>query len=247
MAGRIPQNFIDELLDRLDIIEVIDRRVPLKRSGRNYTACCPFHDEKTPSFSVNQEKQFYYCFGCGAGGNAIGFLMDYERMDFPRAVESLADSAGLEVPREASAFQEPPQQKKNIYNLLEKSAHYYCEQLRKHPQAQRAVDYLKQRGLSGEIAKAFDIGYAPPGWDNLLKHLGQPEEDKQLLIDGGMLISNEEENKLYDRFRDRIIFPIRDNRGRIIAFGSPETIRASTNPILKQFLRGTSDGPIQVQ
>lgn len=219
MAGRIPQNFIDELLDRLDIIEVIDRRVPLKRSGRNYTACCPFHDEKTPSFSVNQEKQFYYCFGCGAGGNAIGFLMDYERMDFPRAVESLADHAGLEVPREATAFQEPPRQKKNIYNLLEKSAHYYCEQLRKHPQAARAVDYLKQRGLSGEIAKAFDIGYAPPGWDNLLKHLGQSEEDKQLLIDGGMLISNKEENKLYDRFRDRIIFPIRDNRGRIIAFG----------------------------
>lgn len=219
MAGLIPQNFIDELLDRIDIVEVIDRRVPLKKSGRNYTACCPFHDEKTPSFSVNQEKQFYYCFGCGAGGNAIGFLMDYERMDFPRAVESLADNAGLEVPREASALQEPPQQKKNIYNLLEKAALYYCEQLRKHPQAKRAVDYLKQRGLSGEIAKAFDIGYAPPGWDNLLKQLGQTDEDRQLLIDGGMLVSNEEENKLYDRFRDRIIFPIRDNRGRIIAFG----------------------------
>lgn len=219
MAGRIPQNFIDELLDRIDIVEVIDRRVPLRKSGRNYTACCPFHDEKTPSFSVNQEKQFYYCFGCGAGGNAIGFLMDYERMDFPIAVESLADSAGLQVPREATAFQEAPRQNKNIYNLLEKAADYYCEQLRKHPQAQRAVDYLKQRGLSGAIAKAFDIGYAPPGWDNLLKQLGQTDEDRELLIAGGMLVSNEEENKLYDRFRDRIIFPIRDNRGRIIAFG----------------------------
>jgi DNA primase len=219
MAGRIPQTFIDDLLDRLDIVEVIDRRVPLKKSGRNYTACCPFHDEKTPSFSVNQEKQFYYCFGCGAGGNALGFLMDYERLDFPRAVESLADAAGLEVPREASAFHEEPQQKRNIYTILEKAADYYREQLKQHPNKQMAVDYLKSRGLSGEIARDFDIGYAPPGWDYLLNALGKSDEDKQLLIDGGMLIEKEEDNKLYDRFRDRIIFPIRDNRGRIIAFG----------------------------
>ncbi|MFA7555313.1 MAG: DNA primase [Spongiibacteraceae bacterium] len=219
MAGRIPQTFIDDLLDRLDIVEVIDRRVSLKKSGRNFTACCPFHDEKTPSFSVNQEKQFYYCFGCGAGGNAIGFLMDYERMDFPRAVESLADSAGLEVPREASVFQEQPQQKQNIYTMLEKCADYYRQQLKNHPQKQPAIDYLRTRGLSGEVARDFDIGYAPPGWDNLLKQLGQTEEDRQLLIDGGMLIEKEDENKLYDRFRDRIIFPIRDNRGRVIAFG----------------------------
>ncbi len=219
MSGRIPQSFIDDLLDRLDIVEVIDRRVGLKKSGRNFTACCPFHEEKTPSFSVNQEKQFYYCFGCGAGGNAIGFIMDYERMDFPRAIEVLADTAGLEVPREASAFQEQPQQKKNIYTILEKAAVYYQQQLKEHPQKQRAVDYLKARGLSGEIARDFDMGYAPPGWDNLLNHLGQSDEDRQLLIDGGMLIEKEEENKLYDRFRDRIIFPIRDNRGRVIAFG----------------------------
>lgn len=219
MSGRIPQSFIDDLLDRLDIVEVIDRRVGLKKSGRNFTACCPFHEEKTPSFSVNQEKQFYYCFGCGAGGNAIGFIMDYERMDFPRAIEVLADTAGLEVPREASAFQEQPQQKKNIYTILEKAATYYQQQLKEHPQKQRAVDYLKARGLSGEIARDFDMGYAPPGWDNLLNHLGQSDEDRQLLIDGGMLIEKEEENKLYDRFRDRIIFPIRDNRGRVIAFG----------------------------
>ncbi|WP_369809158.1 DNA primase [Oceanicoccus sp. KOV_DT_Chl] len=219
MAGRIPQTFIDDLLDRLDIVEVVDRRVPLKKSGKNFTACCPFHDEKTPSFSVNQEKQFYYCFGCGAGGNAIGFLMDYERMEFPRAVEALADAAGLEVPREAAAFQEQPQQKKNIYTILEKAADYYRQQLKQHPQKQKAVDYLKNRGLSGEICRDFDIGYAPPGWDNLLAHLGSNDEEKQLLIDGGMLIEKEEENKLYDRFRDRIIFPIRDNRGRVIAFG----------------------------
>ncbi|MCP3907566.1 MAG: DNA primase [Oceanicoccus sp.] len=219
MAGLIPQSFIDDLLDRLDIVEVIDRRVSLKKNGRNFTACCPFHEEKTPSFSVNQEKQFYYCFGCGAGGNAIGFIMDYERMDFPHAVEVLADTAGLEVPREAAAFQEEPQQKKNIYTILEKCADFYREQLKRNPQKQRAVDYLRNRGLSGEIARDFDIGYAPPGWDNLLKHLGATQEDKQLLIDGGMLIEKEENNKLYDRFRDRIIFPIRDNRGRIIAFG----------------------------
>lgn len=219
MAGRIPQSFIDDLLDRLDIVEVIDRRVSLKKSGRNFTACCPFHDEKTPSFSVNQEKQFYYCFGCGAGGNAIGFLMDYERMDFPGAVGALADSAGLEVPREALAFQEQPQQKKNIYTVLEKAADYYRQQLKQHPQKQRAIDYLKKRGLSGEISRDFDIGYAPPGWDNLLKVLGTTTEDQQLLIDSGMLIEKEEDNKRYDRFRDRIMFPIRDNRGRIIAFG----------------------------
>jgi DNA primase len=219
MAGRIPQTFIDDLLDRLDIVEVIDRRVSLKKSGRNFTACCPFHDEKTPSFSVNQEKQFYYCFGCGAGGNAIGFLMDYERMDFPGAVSSLADSAGLEVPREAIAFQEQPQLKKNIYTMLDKVAEFYRQQLKQHPQKQRAVDYLRNRGLSGEIARDFDIGYAPPGWDNLIKALANNDEDRQLLIDGGMLIEKEEDNKLYDRFRDRIMFPIRDNRGRIIAFG----------------------------
>jgi DNA primase len=219
MAGLIPQSFIDDLLDRLDLVEVIDRRVPLKKSGKNFMACCPFHDEKTPSFSVNQEKQFYYCFGCGASGNAVGFLMDYDRLDFPRAVESLADMAGLEVPREATAFHEEPQQKRNLYSILEQAADYYRRQLREHPGKERAVNYLKQRGLSGEIARDFDIGYAPPGWDNLLNALGKTEEDKQLLIDGGMLINKEEDNKLYDRFRDRIIFPIRDQRGRVIAFG----------------------------
>lgn len=219
MAGRIPQHFIDELLDRLDIVEVIDRRVKLKKSGRNYMACCPFHDEKTPSFSVNQEKQFYHCFGCGAGGNIISFLMDYERLDFPRCVESLADMAGLEVPREASVFEEEPVNKRNIYTLLEKAANYYQQQLRQHPQKQQAINYLRGRGLSGDIAKRFGMGYAPPGWDLLLQELGTTEDDRQLLIDGGMLVEKPEENKCYDRFRDRIMFPIHDNRGRVIAFG----------------------------
>ncbi|RLA51109.1 MAG: DNA primase [Gammaproteobacteria bacterium] len=222
MAGRIPQAFLDDLLDRVDIIEVIDRRVKLKKSGKNYTARCPFHDEKTPSFSVNQEKQFYYCFGCGAGGNAIGFVMDYESLDFPQAVETLAGSAGLEVPREPGRGGrdpgQPEQSNKPLYALMEQVAAYYQQQLRHHPKAGRAVQYLKQRGLTGAIAKQFDLGFAPPGWDNLLKELGGSEEQRNLLVKTGMLVENEK-GRIYDRFRDRVVFPIRDQRGRVIAFG----------------------------
>jgi DNA primase len=219
MAGRIPQNFIDDLLNRADIVEVIDRRVPLKKSGKNYSACCPFHDEKTPSFSVSPDKQFYYCFGCGAGGNALGFLMEYERLDFPRAIEVLADSLGLTVPREeAGKSQEAPQ--KPLYEMLEKAAAFYKDQLRQHPQAAKAIDYLKKRGLTGITARDFNIGYAPPGWDNLIKKLGNSSEEKQRLLDVGLLIQKEDDpDRNYDRFRDRIMFPIRDARGRIIGFG----------------------------
>ncbi|WP_111640992.1 DNA primase [Marinimicrobium alkaliphilum] len=221
MAGLIPQNFVDDLLDRLDIVEVVDHRVKLKKTGKNYSACCPFHDEKTPSFTVSQDKQFYYCFGCGASGNAIGFLMEYERLSFPDAVDSLARVAGLEVPREerSAAQEQRAEQKKNIYTLLEKADDYYQNQLRHHPSRQKAVDYLKRRGLDGRTAKDYGVGFAPPGWDNLLKALAQTEEDKQLLIDGGMLIHQAEQKKLYDRFRHRIMFPIRDTRGRVIGFG----------------------------
>jgi DNA primase len=222
MAGRIPQAFLDDLLARVDIVEVIDRRVKLKKSGKNYTARCPFHDEKTPSFSVNPDKQFFYCFGCGAGGNALGFLMDYENLDFPRAVETLASSAGLEVPREPGpggpVSQEREQSHKALYALMEQTANFYRRHLRSHPLARRAVDYLKQRGLTGEIAKRFDLGFAPPGWDNLLKALGDSEEQRKLLMQAGMLVANDA-GRIYDRFRDRIVFPIRDQRGRIIAFG----------------------------
>jgi len=222
MAGRIPQAFLDDLLDRVDIVEVIDRRVKLKKSGKNYTARCPFHDEKTPSFSVNQEKQFYYCFGCGAGGNALGFVMDYESLDFPQAVETLASSAGLEVPREPSRGGrdpgQPEQSNKPLYALMEQVATYYQQQLRHHPEAGRAVQYLKQRGLTGVVAKQFDLGFAPPGWDNLLKALGSSEEQRDLLVKTGMLVENEK-GRIYDRFRDRVVFPIRDQRGRVIAFG----------------------------
>lgn len=221
MAGLIPQSFIDDMLDRLDIVDVVDSRVKLRKTGKNYSACCPFHDEKTPSFTVSPEKQFYYCFGCGASGNALGFVMDYERLSFPEAVESLARLTGLEVPREVQteAQAKREQEKRSIYTLLEKADEFYQQQLRHHPSKLQAVNYLKNRGLDGKTAKAYGVGFAPPGWDNLLKTLGQNDEDKHLLIEGGMLIHQEQEKKLYDRFRHRIMFPIRDTRGRVIGFG----------------------------
>jgi DNA primase len=222
MSGRIPQGFLDDLLDRIDIVEVIDRRVKLKKTGKNYSARCPFHDEKTPSFSVNPDKQFYYCFGCGAGGNALTFVMEYENLEFPQAVDNLASGAGMEVPREQSRGG-PGQQgrednNKPLYALMAQVRAYYEQQLRKHAEAHRAVDYLKGRGLTGEIAKRFSLGFAPPGWGNLLDELGSSEEQKSLLLKAGMLVKNEK-GRLYDRFRDRVVFPIRDRRGRVIAFG----------------------------
>lgn len=224
MAGLIPQTFLDNLLDRLDIVEVIDRRVKLKKTGKNYSARCPFHDEKTPSFSVNPEKQFYYCFGCGAGGNALGFVMDYENLGFPQAVENLAGSVGMAVPREESRPATGPgssaeeQSNRQLYAVMEEVAHYYKRELRTHPEAKRAVEYLKKRGLTGVIAKKFDLGFAPPGWDNLIKALGDTDDKRDLLMKSGMLVENDS-GRIYDRFRDRVVFPIRDQRGRIIAFG----------------------------
>lgn len=220
MAGRIPQPFIDDLLERTDLVELIDSRVKLKKTGRNYTACCPFHDEKTPSFSVSPDKQFYHCFGCGASGNAVSFLMDYDRSDFIETIDHLAKLHGLEVPREHNPQAEQFQKaKRSIYDLLEQSNQYFQQQLQQHPQRNKAIDYLKNRGLSGAVTKNFGIGYAPPGWDNLLKELGQSKEQIQLLIDGGMLIEKDDNSGCYDRFRDRLIFPILDNRGRTIGFG----------------------------
>lgn len=217
----IPQTFIDDLLNRLDIVEVIDKRVKLKKSGKNYSACCPFHNEKTPSFSVSPDKQFYYCFGCGASGTALGFLIEFERLSFPEAVESLARTAGLEVPREEISPQrrQGHKQQKNLYDILEKAGTYYAQQLREHPQRQVAVRYLQNRGLSGTIARSFGMGYAPPGWDNLLIKLGLNEEDRQLLVESGLVIEREEDKRHYDRFRQRILFPILDTRGRTIGFG----------------------------
>ncbi len=219
MAGRIPQPFIDDLLDRVDIVEVVSPRVELRKSGKNYSACCPFHDEKTPSFTVSPDKQFYYCFGCGAGGNSIGFIMDYERVGFVEAVESLAKMAGLEVPREASGNEVARRKKDDLYSLMEKTSYYYRQQLRQHAEAKQAIDYLKQRGLSGEIARNFGVGYAPAGWDNLLRALGSEPQTQQQLLQAGMLIENPDKPSIYDRFRHRIMFPIRDIRGRTVAFG----------------------------
>lgn len=216
----IPQSFIDELLTRTDIVEVIDPRVQLKKAGKEYTACCPFHNEKTPSFTVSQAKQFYHCFGCGAHGSALGFLMEYEHLNFPEAVEDLARINGLEVPREAGPAPDPRAKARqaSLYELMAEADRYYRQQLRHHPQSSRAVDYLKQRGLSGEIAASFGVGFAPPGWDNLLKALATNEEKLKQLTSCGMFIEKDEGGH-YDRFRDRIMFPIRDQRGRTIAFG----------------------------
>ncbi|MGE1082242.1 DNA primase [Pseudomonas shirazensis] len=221
MAGLIPQSFIDDLLNRTDIVDVVSSRVQLKKTGKNYSACCPFHKEKSPSFTVSPDKQFYYCFGCGAGGNALGFVMDHDNLDFPQAVEDLARSAGMEVPREEGRRGNKPRQPTDspLYPLLEAAAEYYRQALRSHQTRKAAVDYLKGRGLSGEIARDFSLGFAPPGWDNLMKHLGADSLQQKVMIDAGLLIENAESGKRYDRFRDRVMFPIRDSRGRIIAFG----------------------------
>ncbi|GAA0689259.1 DNA primase [Marinobacterium maritimum] len=221
MAGRIPQHFIDDLLARINIVDVIDGRVKLKRAGKNYSGLCPFHKEKSPSFSVSPDKQFYYCFGCGAGGNALGFLMEYDRLNFPEAVEELAKLAGMEVPREEGrqVDHQREQQLKRQFEALEQANNFFQQQLRHSPERKRAVDYLKQRGLSGQIAAAFGIGYAPPGWDNLLRHFDSVDNATALLEQSGMVIHNEDKQSHYDRFRDRIMFPIRDVRGRVLGFG----------------------------
>jgi DNA primase len=219
MAGLIPQTFIDDLLDRVDIVDVVNSRVQLKKAGKNYKACCPFHEEKSPSFTVAQDKQFYYCFGCGTGGNALSFVMEFDRVDFLPAVEMLAKNAGLEIPREAAPDRAVTKQKDNLYSILSESDRYFRQQLRSHQAAATAVDYLKGRGLSGQIAAQFGVGYAPPGWDNLLKAAGTEPEKAKLLEESGMLIVKPEEKKQYDRFRHRIMFPIRDQRGRTIGFG----------------------------
>ncbi len=216
MAGHIPPEFTDRLLEHIDIVDVVGKRIPLKRAGKEYQALCPFHDEKTPSFTVSPGKQFYHCFGCGAHGSAIGFLMEYDRMEFVEAVQELAHLAGMEVPREAAAA--PGEDLAPLFQTLEQVARYYTEQLRRHPEASRAVAYLKGRGLSGEIAAEYGVGYAPPGWDGLTGSLGGTGAPLERLRTSGMLIDGERGTP-YDRFRDRIMFPIRDRRGRIIGFG----------------------------
>ena len=209
----IPQSFIDDLVNKVDIVEVIDARVPLKKAGREYTACCPFHNEKSPSFYVSPAKQFYHCFGCGAHGTAIGFLMEYERLEFPDAIRALAEQVGVEVPSEAGG--DDRKRDKSLYDLMEHAAGFYRQQLKSNP---RAIDYLKGRGLSGEIAADFGLGYAPDDWEGVLNYLRERGYRKEQFIATGMGIEGNKPQP-FDRFRDRIMFPIRDRRGRVIAFG----------------------------
>jgi len=216
MAGRIPPEFIDALLARIDIVGLINSRVPLRKAGKDYQACCPFHDEKTPSFTVSPDKQFYHCFGCGAHGSAIGFLMEYERQEFREAVEELAQQAGMEIPAAGEGVRAGPDLRP-LYELLDQVATGYRRQLRQHPLAPRAVEYLKGRGLTGEVAAAFGLGFAPPGGDFLLGTFGDSAQVREHLLQCGLVI--EQDGKRYDRFRDRIMFPIRDRRGRVIGFG----------------------------
>jgi DNA primase len=241
-VARLPQSFLDDLLDRVDIVEVVDRRVKLKKAGKNYSACCPFHDERTPSFSVNPERQFYYCFGCGAGGNALGFIMDYERLDFREAVEGLAHSVGLEIPQDDPRGGNEPsrEQNKPLYDTLERASKFYEHALRQHPERHTVVNYLKGRGLTGEIARDFRVGFAPPGWGNLLQANGADETDQALLMRSGMLVKNDK-GRIYDRFRERVVFPIQDQRGRVIAFGGrvlgddkPKYLNSPETPVFQK-------------
>ncbi|CAI8943657.1 DNA primase [Methylocaldum szegediense] len=232
MAGKIPREFIQELIARIDLVDVVDARVPLRQVGSNFTARCPFHNEKTPSFTVSRDKQFYHCFGCGAHGNVIDFLMGYDHLTFVEAVESLAALAGLKIPEEAqrAAAESGVKMANAIYELQDAVSRFYAHQLKVHPAAPRAVAYLKDRGVSGELAQRYRLGYAPPGWQNLPSEFSQ-----ELLNAAGLRVVKGD--KVYDSFRDRIIFPIRDRRGRVVGFGgrvmgdgtpkylnSPETI-----------------------
>lgn len=217
--SRIPSSFIDDVLNRLDIVDVVDHRVKLKRSGKNYMACCPFHQEKTPSFTVSPDKQFYYCFGCGASGNALGFIMEFDHAGFTDAVESAAKMLGLTVPYEDSHPSKQQPKDSNLYTLLEKASQFYKQQLREHADRKTALTYLQTRGLTTEICALFGIGYAAAGWDNLLKALGPTEQAQKQLLDAGLITENEDKTRKYDRFRQRIMFPILDVRGRTIGFG----------------------------
>ena len=222
----IPQTFIQELLNRVDVVDVVGRYVQLKKGGANLMGLCPFHGEKSPSFSVSPTKQFYHCFGCGANGNAIGFLMEHAGMSFIEAVKDLAQQTGMQVPEEDASPQDREraaqqrQKQATLTDVLEKAAQAYAKQLKVSP---RAVDYLKGRGLSGQIAKTFGLGYAPEGWRSLASVF--PDYQDALLVESGMVIEHEDEKgadgqaKRYDRFRDRIMFPIRNVKGECIGFG----------------------------
>jgi DNA primase len=210
----IPESFIQELLNRVDIVDVIDKSVPLKKAGANYSACCPFHNEKSPSFTVSPTKQFYHCFGCGAHGTSIGFVMEYQGLSFVDAIHDLAKMVGMTVPQEVRDNDKPaPKVVVGLQDALQEAANFYKTELKKSP---RAIEYLKARGLSGQVAAKFQVGYAPAGWQNLQSVF--PHYDNEALTVAGLVVENEQ-GRRYDRFRDRIMFPIHDQKGQVIGFG----------------------------
>ena len=265
-SGRIPSTFIDDLLARVDIVDIIEPRVRLRQRGRDFLARCPFHEERTPSFSVSREKQFYYCFGCRASGTAITFLMEYDGLGFVDAVEELAERVGMEVPRTgpgpAGAGPEGRGRSMDldaVYAALERANRYYRLQLREHPGRDPAVEYLKSRGLSGEIARRFELGFAPPGWEGLAAALGDTPKD---VLEHAGLVTRREGGTHYDRFRDRVMFPIRDRRGRVVGFGGriigdgePKYLNSPDGPVFHkgrelygqyQVLRGRGSRPARL-
>ena len=267
-SGRIPPTFIDDLLARVDIVDVIEPRVRLRQRGRDLLARCPFHEERTPSFSVSREKQFYYCFGCRASGTAITFLMEYDGLGFVDAVEELAERVGMEVPRTGSGpggagreGRDRPMDLDAVYAALERANRYFRLQLREHPGKDRAVEYLKSRGLSGELAARFELGFAPPGWEGLATALGDAGKEVQVLERAG-LVARRDGGTPYDRFRDRVMFPIRDRRGRVVGFGGriigdgePKYLNSPDGPVFHkgrelygqyQVLRGRGSRPARL-
>lgn len=237
MTGRIPQQFIDDLMSRIDIIQVIESRLPLRKAGRNFVALCPFHRENSPSFTVSPDKQFYHCFGCGAHGSAISFLMNYDRIEFQDAIKELADYAGLKIP--FSELQSP-KGTGQIYEMLERATHYYQDQMQ-NKEFDEVRSYIAQRGISNDASANFAIGFAPPGWDNLLQTLTKSRQDIDLLLAAGLIIEKNP-GKYYDRFRNRIMFPIRDMRGRVVGFGgrtiTEETPKYLNSPETEIFRKG---------
>ena len=237
MAGRIPKAFIQELVARADIVEVVGARVALKRAGSNYKGLCPFHGEKTPSFTVSASKGFYHCFGCSAHGTAIDFLMNYDNLEFPEAVEALAEMMGLEVPRETGGTPERKEENEELYALLREADQIYRAALRA---SETAIAYVKKRGIDGPTAGRFGIGYAPNAWDTTLKALGTSEERIAKLVQAGLVVTNES-GRRYDRFRDRIMFPIRNARGQVIGFGGrvmdqsePKYLNSPETPVFRK-------------
>jgi DNA primase len=237
MAGRIPKSFIDELVARADIVEVVGARVTLKRAGSNYKGLCPFHGEKTPSFTVSPSKGFYHCFGCSAHGTAIGFLMAYDNLEFPEAVEALAEMMGLEVPRETTGIPERKDDNEELYALLREADQIYRAALRSN---ERAIAYLKKRGIDGPTAGRFGIGYAPDAWDTVMRQLGTSDARIAKLLQAGLLSANDS-GRRYDRFRDRIMFPIRSARGQVIGFGGrvlesgePKYLNSPETPVFRK-------------